>query len=96
LTAAQVLLLIQQNVNGGNGGGGKKGNCHGCGSSDHWLRDCPKRKNQQGGGNRNGNNGRNRNGNGITAINVATMVVVTTLRPPGATSTRLASQIPRL
>jgi hypothetical protein len=63
LTAAQVLLLIQQNANGGNGGGGKKGNCHGCGSSDHWLRDCPKRKNQQGGGNRNGNNGRNRNGN---------------------------------
>jgi hypothetical protein len=57
LTTAQVLLLIQQNATGG--GGNKKGNCHGCGSPDHWLRDCPEKRNQRG-GNRNGNG----NGNG--------------------------------
>jgi hypothetical protein len=52
LTQAQILLLIHQNTNGGGpGGGGRKGNCHGYGSSDHWLRDCPKCKNQGGRGN---------------------------------------------
>jgi len=79
LTEAQILLLIQQNNTKGNSGNqGKKGNCHGCGSSDHWLRDCPHKRNQNGnrpasnggrGGSQRGGGSQGRGGNGAGGRN---------------------------
>jgi hypothetical protein len=44
LTEARVLTLIHQTHSGGGGESRTKGACHGCGSLDHWKRDCPKSK----------------------------------------------------
>jgi hypothetical protein len=45
LTEARVLTLIHQ-AGAGAGSEKKKGACHGCGSLDHWRRDCPQKKGQ--------------------------------------------------
>jgi hypothetical protein len=44
LTEARVLTLIHQA--GAGSTEKKKGACHGCGSFDHWKRDCPQKKGQ--------------------------------------------------
>ena len=56
LTKAEVMALIQSE-NTGSGGSAKKGNCHNCGKSGHWSRECPEPKKSNRGSNGNSNSG---------------------------------------
>jgi hypothetical protein len=53
LTCTALMALMQS----GFAGGGQNKPCFECGSTDHWKKDCPKLKNQQGHGQQKGQTG---------------------------------------
>lgn len=58
LTRAEFMTLMQS----GFAGASQNKPCFECGSTDHWKKDCPKLKNQQGRGQRNGRGSQPRSG----------------------------------
>ena len=65
LTRTEFMTLMQS----GFAGASQNKPCFECGSTDHWKKDCPKLKNQQGRGRQNGRNSQPPRGNGQNRSN---------------------------